>query len=243
MTLARLLGLFFLAYCTVKRKKRNTKVKDTGHLGTGRLSFQDDEKVHDWLSPLLDAYFIVDKGVSEAVKREERKHRKLACSKGCSGCCRTHHTIPVYPLELVGISWYAVEKISAPERETLKNLLRSYREYGSCPFLLEEVCIVYPMRPIACRQFNVFDKPCTENEDPYYTRPKDIMPPAKRHVDQAFFIMLPFYGVKDEHERRKVIQSGAVHKTVKLIQTCNWKSLADKMDDFDKNKLKQPQQL
>jgi hypothetical protein len=49
--------------------------------------------------------------------------------------------------------------------------------------------------------------------------------------------MIPFYGVKDESERRKAVQSGAVHKLVKLIQTCHWKSLADRMDDFDKNKL------
>lgn len=45
--------------------------------------------------------------------------------------------------------------------------------------------------------------------------------------------MLPFYGIKDEFERLKVIQSGTVHKLVKLMQTCNWKSLADRIDDFD----------
>jgi Fe-S-cluster containining protein len=216
--------------------KKNTKGTNSGYLSPVRLSFPDDERVHDWLSPLLDAYCIVDRGVSEAIKKAARKHRKLACSRGCSSCCRTHHTIPVYPLELVGISWYATEKISAPERETLKNHLRSYNEYEPCPFLLNGVCIVHPMRPVACRQFIVFDKPCAENEDPYYTRPKDILAPIKGHVDQAFFIMLPFYGVTDEFERRKIIQSGAVHKVVKLIQTCNWKSLADKMDDFDKNR-------
>lgn len=92
------------------------------------------------------------------------------------------------------------------------------------------------MRPIACRQFIVFGEPCAENEDPFYTRLKDVLPPIKKYVDQAFFIMLPFYGVKDELERKKVIQSGAVHKLVKLIQTCNWKSLADRMDEFDRNR-------
>lgn len=92
------------------------------------------------------------------------------------------------------------------------------------------------MRPISCRQFIVFGEPCTVGEDPYYTRVKDVLPPVKNCVDQAFYIMIPFYGVKDESERRKAVQSGAVHKLVKLIQTCHWKSLADRMDDFDKNK-------
>jgi uncharacterized protein len=208
------------------------------YLKPTRLSFPNDDKNHYWISPLLEAYYIVDKGIAEAIKKEQKRKRKLACSKGCSSCCKTHYTIPVYPLELVGISWYATEKIFGQEREMLKKQLRSYKENDPCPFLLNGVCIMHPMRPISCRQFIVFDKPCDDNEDPYYTRLKDVLPPVKKYVDQAFFIMLPFYGVEDESKRRKIIQSGAVHTLVKLIQTCNWKSLADKMDDFDKDVAK-----
>jgi hypothetical protein len=40
--------------------------------------------------------------------------------------------------------------------------------------------------------------------------------------------------VEKESERWKIIERGAVHQMVKLIQTCNWKSLADKMEDFDR---------
>ena len=212
------------------------KVKNSGYLRPSRLFFSDDEKMYDWLPPLLNAYYVVDKGMAEAIKRETKKKRKLACSKGCSSCCKTHQTIPVYPLELIGISWYATEKVSGPDREALKNQLRSYKKDDTCPFLLNGICLVHPMRPIACRQFIVFGEPCAENEDPYYTRLEDVLPPVKRYVDQAFFIMLPFYGVKDESERRRIIQSGAVHKLVKLIQTCNWKSLSDRMDEFDRNR-------
>jgi Fe-S-cluster containining protein len=211
--------------------------RNTGYLKPFRLSFPDDEKIYDWLSPLLDAYYVVDKGIAGAIRKERKKKRKVACSKGCYSCCKTHQTIPVYPLELVGISWYAIEKISNPAREILKHQLRSYKENDPCPFLLSGSCIVHPMRPISCRQFIVFGEPCTEGEDPYYTRVKDVLPPVKNCVDQAFYIMIPFYGVKDESERRKAVQSGAMHKLVKLIQTCHWKSLADRMDDFDKNKL------
>jgi len=211
-----------------------SKVKNTGYLKPSRLSFSDDEKMYDWLPPLLDAYYIVDKGIAEAIKKERKRHRKIACSKGCSSCCKTHQTIPVYPLELVGISWYVTEKILGPEREVIRNQLRSHEEKNLCPFLLNGACIIHPMRPISCRQFIVFGKPCEENEDPYYTRLKDVLPLVKKYVDNAFFIMLPFYGVKDESERRKVIQTGAVHKLVKLMQTCNWESLSDKMDEFDR---------
>ncbi len=210
------------------------KEKDIDYLRPFRLSFPDDEKIYDWLSPLLNAYYIVDKGIAEAIRREKKRKRGVACAKGCSNCCRTHKTIPVYPLELVGISWYVIEKVSGNEREILKSNLRYYKENEPCPFLLNGSCIIHPMRPVSCRQFIVFSKPCAEGEDPYYTRIKDVLMPPKNYIEEAFFIMLPFYGVKDESERRKAIKSGAIHKMVKLIQTCNWKSLADKMDDFDK---------
>lgn len=72
------------------------KKNDIGYLKPFRFSFPEDEKIYDWLSPLLNAYYIVYKGIAEAIKRE--KKRKVACRKGCSSCCRTHKTIPVYTI-------------------------------------------------------------------------------------------------------------------------------------------------
>lgn len=215
---------------------KDKKEKNAGCNQPKRLSFTSDAKVHPWLSMILDAYYIVDKGIAEAVKMELRKGRKLACSKGCLSCCKTHETIPVYPLELVGLSWYVTEKISGPEREITKTQLKNYKENNPCPFLVNEACSVYLMRPISCRQFNVFGTPCAEGEDPYYTRREDVLSPIKKYVDRAFFIMLPFYGVESENKRWKIIESGAVHQVVKLMQTCNWKSLAEKMEEFERVK-------
>ncbi len=210
--------------------------KDVGYLRPQRLSFPDDERAHYWLPMLLEAYYIVDDGITKTIQRESKKGRRLACGKGCSSCCKTHKTIPVYPLELVGISWYVTEKITNPERKVIKRQLKSYKEGDPCPFLVDRLCSVHPMRPIACRQFNVFGKVCAEDEDPYYTRRKDVLIPIKEYVDQSFFIMLPFYGVSEESERLKLIKSRAVHQLVKLMQTCNWKSLSDRIEDFDRGK-------
>ncbi len=200
-----------------------------------RLSFPDDEKSQPWLPILLDAFLIVDKGVAEAIKSEMKKGKQLACKKGCSHCCKTHKTIPVYPLELVGISWFVTEKILNPLRKEIKYNLSKYNDNSSCPFLVDSSCSLHQMRPISCRQFNVFGKPCKEGEDPYYTRREDVLTPIKKYVDRAFFIMLPFYGVEKESERWKIIESGSVHQVVKLLQTCKWKTLADKMEEFEKN--------
>jgi Fe-S-cluster containining protein len=201
-----------------------------------RLSFPDEEKNLAWLKMLLDAYFIIDKGVAKAIEAEQRKGKKLACTKGCAHCCSTHKDIPIYPLEIIGISWYATEKIKEPEREILKKQLYNFKQTDPCPFLIDTYCSIHPMRPISCRQFNVFGEPCKKGEDPYYTRREDVMNPVKKFVDQAFFIMLPFYGIKNEPERIKIIETGAFHKMVKELHTCNWKGLAEKMDRFDRRK-------
>lgn len=213
---------------------KDKKQKKSGSLQQRRLSFPADEKRHPWLPLLLNSYAIVDKGIAEAIKEGLRKGRKIACGKGCAHCCKTHQTIPVYPLELVGLSWYVTEKAIGPERDTIKNQLRQYQENDPCPFLVRGACSVHPVRPVACRQFNVFDTPCGEGEDPYYTRRGDVLIPVRKYTDRAFFLMLPFYGITGEEERWKIIESGAVHQVVKLMQTCNWKSLADKMEAFEK---------
>lgn len=215
--------------------KDKKKIK-IGYSNPVRISFKEEPRSIPWLSMLLDAFYIIDKGISEAIKIESRRQRKVACTKGCSICCKTHRDIPVYPLELVGISWYVIEKINGPVRETIKKSLREYKENDPCPFLIEDTCSIHPMRPISCRQFIVFGKACIEGEDPYYTRRKDVLTPIKKYVDKAFFIMLPFYGVKEESERMKIVEKGSMHAMVKLIQTCNWKSLADRMEEFEKVK-------
>jgi Fe-S-cluster containining protein len=211
------------------KKKRNRSGSDNAK----RLSFPDEEKSRSWLKLLLDGYHILDKGVARAIEKEQKKGRKLACSKGCSHCCSTHTDIPIYPLEIVGISWYVTEKMEGAERDVLKKQLARFEKNKPCPFLIDGACSIHPMRPMACRQFNVFGKSCDDGEDPFHTRREDVMDPVKKHVDQAFFIMLPYYGVEKESERIRIVETGAFHRMVKELHACNWKELAEKMERHD----------
>ena len=118
-----------------------TKSKtNTTFLKTKRLSFTTDEKMHPWLKLLLDAYYIVDKGIAQAIDAEQKKGKKLACTKGCSSCCKTHKDIPAYPLELVGITWYVTEKITGAGRALLRKQLENCKKDDPCPFLMEGAC-------------------------------------------------------------------------------------------------------
>jgi Fe-S-cluster containining protein len=205
-----------------------------------RLTFPDDEAKQAWLPLLLEAYAIVDAGVSEAIRRKDKQGRTLACHQGCAACCRSHATIPVYPLELIGINWYTVEKITGPVRQQLEQQLREHKKGEPCPLLVEDSCSVHPLRPMACRQFNVFGQVCSEGEDAYYTRRADVLTPIRTYADSAFDVVLPFYGVKNSGERQRLIHSGEVHRLVKVLQEYDWPKLAERMQAYDVQRAAYP---
>lgn len=192
-----------------------------------KLTFTEDEQKHKWLPMLVDAYHLIDLGIAEAVKLKEKKeNRTLACTKGCANCCKHHKDIPVYPLELVGLSYYVNEKIDADTKAKIKQPLANYQSENPCPFLVDDVCTVHEMRPIACRIFMVFNKPCDVGEDPYYTRKEDVLPTIQDYIDQAFYVMLPFYGVTEDKHKLSIISTGAFHKKAVPLNTINWSKLA-----------------
>lgn len=199
-----------------------------------RLHYPEDEKRQPWLRLLLEAYAVIDEGVEAGISAEEKKRGiSLACAKGCGNCCSTHRDIPVYPLELVGIYWFVIEKLSPPSRGVVKKQLLEHRKGDACPFLIEDSCSIHAMRPAACRQFNVFNKQCEPGEDPYYTRRPDVLTPRSEYIEKAFSIMLPFYGVTDKKEIERASRNRVINSLARPLQLCKWHELPVRMDEFD----------
>lgn len=202
------------------------KVKLTAYRKPERLTDLESEKKFKWLSLILDAYFEADQGIFDAIEAEMRKGRRLACSKGCSTCCKTHVTIPVYPLELMGIYWFIFDKVSIEWSDILIGQLMDFFPGKGCPFLVEKACGIHPVRPLACRFFNVFSKPCADGEDPFYTRRKDVWTPDEKLKDKAVSKMLPYYGIVQRAERREAMKEGYMLRFVKNMQDINWPRIA-----------------
>jgi Fe-S-cluster containining protein len=214
---------------------KTPKKKHPKHLaGVRRLAFPEAETRYAWLPLLLDAYFITDRGVAEAIRLMQRKGHRLACARGCANCCATHRSIPVYPVELAGLSWYVTERLPGPLRARLIPQLQGHRHGDPCAFLIDGVCAVHSMRPMACRQFNVFNRVCAVGEDAYYTRREDVLTPLKKFTDQAFVAVMPFYGAKTKSESRRIVQRGLMHTAVRDLQQCEWSALVAKMDAWDR---------
>ena len=195
----------------------------------GRLRFPDDEKRQPWLPLLLEIQYLTNQGVATAIKADGRK---LACARGCASCCRTHTDIPVYPLELMGIAWFACEKLAGELRERVRQQLLRHRELGACPFLVDEACAIHPLRPMACRQFNVFNMVCASGEDAFHTRFQDVLKPDAKLKNEALREMLRHHNVKDGRERRRLVESGEVHRLAQSLREMRWETLAARMQDM-----------
>jgi Fe-S-cluster containining protein len=200
-----------------------------------RLHFPDDEKRLPWLSLLLDAYAIADTGVAVAVRDEEKRRKsKLACAKGCGSCCAHQADLPLYPHELVGIYWYVSGKMISPARDVLRNRLAAHAAGSACPFLIDNSCSIHPLRPVGCRQFNVFTKSCAEGEDPYYTRRADVLVPIQDYTDRAFAAVLPFYNLKRGAGLAAAVR--LIRSQIMNLQAYDWKKLVVAMEQADSRK-------
>ena len=200
-----------------------------------RVHFPEDEKRLPWLPALLDSYAIIDTGVAIAVREEEKRRKvKLACGKGCGNCCAHQKDLPVYPHEIVGIYWYVSEKAVPAVRDILKLRLASHAAGEACPFLIDHACSIHPLRPIGCRQFNVFGASCAEGEDPYYTRRHDVLDPLQDYTDRAFSAAVALYTLEKDCGPGEAVR--LIRSQIMNLQTYDWKKLVVLLDQEDRGK-------
>jgi len=191
-----------------------------------RVSFPEDEQRLPWLSLLLDAYAIADTGVAVAIRNEEKRRKThLACGKGCGTCCSQQKDLPVFPHELTGITWYVSEKLPQAVREKVKEHLASHTPASPCPFLIDGSCSIHPLRPVGCRQFNVFAAACAPEEDPYFTRRNDVLTPIPDYTDRAFAAVAALYGLERERDLDKVVRQ--IKAKIMNLQEQDWKELVE----------------
>lgn len=82
----------------------------------------------------------------------------IKCKKGCAYCCKEGE-YPVSELEYVNLMlWY--NKLSSDVKgavnQNIEKLIEQDRhKFYECPFLVNDVCTVYPARPLICRTFGL----------------------------------------------------------------------------------------
>lgn len=185
----------------------------------GRVRFPAAEARLPWLAALLDAYAALDAGIGRAIAASGRR---LACRAGCCACCR--QPIPASTLEVLGLKWFALERLTAPQRRALA---RSLDQAGTgCPFLVRGACAAYPLRPMACREFVMLGGSCRADEQPERTRPGDLLPLPIAAQREAFALLLPFYGQIDAVAREAALRDRLVLRDTVTLQSVDWSGLA-----------------
>lgn len=198
----------------------------------GRKRYKDEAR-YPWLSPLLDTYHYLDTAFAQYIREDQRRQNQtIACKKGCCECCKAH-SIPINLFEIQGISWYVMEELKGPLRDEIKKQLKIAKERKDCPFLVNGICSIYPMRPIACRTFFVYGKPCFPGEDVIKTRPSDLLGPNKEIGKQSAYIMLPLFGITDYDEQNKAFESGFIADQSRLMHTLDWNAMSVAIEMYD----------
>jgi Fe-S-cluster containining protein len=118
---------------------------------------------------------IRDRGALDAMKNSRHRHDAriaaavdvgtLACCAGCTWCC--HFTVDVRAAEVFGILDFIEQSLTPAERDRIHAELRAnstaLAKLGeaeratlniTCPFLREQRCTIYPVRPQSCRNYH-----------------------------------------------------------------------------------------
>lgn len=140
-----------------------------------------------WFHLLLNAYAALEGSLEEQLATQPRTP---ACHKGCTACCT--HLIPALPAEILGIRFYLNQVVSTEERKTLRTHC-AQPPTNTCPFLHKGECSIYVVRPMVCRRYLVFSKPCAPAEQPERTRPADIFQASPAHYLAALTHTFPIY--------------------------------------------------
>ena len=86
--------------------------------------------------------------VDELCRRiEESLRPKIACTRGCDGCCR-HLTL--FPVEAVALAT-ALRDLPSQEITRIREHARTATPGGPCPLLEHHRCHLYAARPLICR--------------------------------------------------------------------------------------------
>jgi len=142
----------------------------------------------------------LDDDVSFIIAHQAQNGHKLPCHPGCSACCKQAITANLFEAVLVGIYLIKypetcdtfLEKYILWDKET-KNTRDSFMDWAQqryaanfddgrfrytdfrapCPFLVDDLCQIYPVRPYCCRSYlaisNNCEHPASPDEIPGFT--------------------------------------------------------------------------
>ena len=138
------------------------------------------ELMHSTPHAVLKDFFVRHEQRIEQATRKSQLSK--ACSRGCAYCC--HFKVVADAVEIFAMVDYVNSAFSSQQIEEIKNAAKqniaearnlSHEEQATinqkCPLLLDNSCLIYPVRSIKCRNFHATD---TANCRASYENPRDL---------------------------------------------------------------------
>jgi Fe-S-cluster containining protein len=110
---------------------------------------------------LLKEVIEFQRDLNQYIGNKLRLDTKIACEKGCSYCCYGWEVKLTFSELLDFIK--SLNNLSDDEKIKTAKRLEDYKNLKDitnqpCPFLDNNLCVVYPSRPFVCRTFSSYDK-------------------------------------------------------------------------------------
>ncbi len=172
----------------------------------------------DSLTPLFKGiqaqYSAISQLTQSFAMRTHQQNKPIACQKGCSWCC--HQPVYMTTQEALLIYEYLLQAVSDEQRKAFqfkaekklkktKGLTEEKKQkiVHPCPFLVDDSCSIYPVRPMACRIYLSSDVQSCKNK---YDHPGEKVIPAifdfilrtGRYMNEGFVGFLKGKGRKME---------------------------------------------
>lgn len=192
--------------------------------GDPTATFFQKYGAHPSIRMLRILYAVVDEGNAVALEAEQARGRRPACTKGCTHCCRDQY-IPMTAAEMEGMMMYAAAELHEPVRSRVVHNIPDQGMSETCPFLVDDVCSIYPMRPMACRRYYVLELACGPQEDVLLTRPNHILQPLAEYTHKAFSILYRHYGITDEQALQEALDNKLITRICTSLHQTDWRPM------------------
>ena len=131
------------------------------------------------------------------------------------------------------IVWFISKKLPDDVREVVKAQILNHRNTTQCPFLVDSICAVYPLCPIACRIFFMFGAPCRPNEDVFFTRPNDRWTHSRDLGLKVALTILPLFGITGKQKKIEAFENGYLYDNTTLMHKLPWENIYNQIIEFD----------
>jgi len=173
-----------------------------------------------------EIHMLADNIILNARNLAKKEGFPVICKMGCSYCC--YSMILISDVEFALVAKYMLQYNITPHfgdldygTLTREQHMATPYEKRKCPLLINNVCSIYPVRPLICRQANSI------STDPKLCRKENLLNPIENQTNREIVVpeidILQVALYKLEHPNAQQDEYGEVVNADDLLATKLWK--------------------